>query len=149
MPVIYTQHGTPLLFVSFSQPIYKDTKSPGTKIARKIFFQEETSLAQLQTAHALFKVRQHSFLMPQNPIHPGRNSRNTSDVPPETNLVQSALKSCLIYTHFSLALKPSVPVLHPLPSPTGQGATALTSPPQSGAAGLVLAVPWQSTEGDA
>lgn len=31
------QHGTPLLFVSFSQPIYKDTKSLGTKVARKIF----------------------------------------------------------------------------------------------------------------
>lgn len=66
--------------------------------------------------------------MPENPIHPGRNSTNTSKVPPETNLGQSALKSCLIYTHFSLALKPSVPMLHPLPSPTGQGAPALSHP---------------------
>lgn len=66
--------------------------------------------------------------MPENPIHPGRNSTNTSKVPPETNLGQSALKSCLIYTHFSLALKPLVPVLHPLPSPTGQGGPALSHP---------------------
>lgn len=93
--------------------------------------------------------------MPENPIHPGRNSTNTSKVPPETNLGQSALKSCLIYTHFSLALKPSVPALHPLPSPTGQGAPARShpthppTPPQPGAAGLVPAVTRQSTEGDA
>lgn len=66
--------------------------------------------------------------MPENPIHPGRNSTNTSDVPPETNLVQSALKSCLIYTRFSLALKPLVPALHPLPSPTAQGAAAPSAP---------------------
>lgn len=34
---MYTQHGTLLLFVLFSQPIYKDTKSRGTKVARKLF----------------------------------------------------------------------------------------------------------------
>lgn len=86
--------------------------------------------------------------MPENPIHPGRNSTNTSDVPPETNLAQSALKSCLIYTRFSLALKPSVPALCPLPSPTGRGAAA-EFPPQPRLAGLVLPVPWQSAEGGA
>lgn len=34
---MYTQHGTLLLFVLFRQPIYKDTKSWGTKVARKFF----------------------------------------------------------------------------------------------------------------
>lgn len=90
---MYTQHGTLLLFVLFSQPIYKDTKSCGTKVVRNFFFHEETSLAQLQTAHALFKVRQYSFLMPENPIHPGRNTTNTNKLLLENNLIQSALKS--------------------------------------------------------
>lgn len=85
--------------------------------------------------------------MPENPIHPGRYSTNTSKVPPETNLVQSTLKACLVYACFSLALKPSAPVLRPLSSPAGQGAAALT-PPQPRAMRLILAVPWQSSEGD-
>lgn len=87
----------------------------GYKGCKEFFFHEETSLAQLQTAHALFKVRQYSFLMPENQIHPGCNSTNTNKLLLENNLVQSALKSCLIYTYFRLALKPSVPLLPPGP----------------------------------
>lgn len=55
--------------------------------------------------------------MPENPIHPGRNSTNTSEVPPETNLVQSALKSCLIYARFSSVLMPAAPHSSPCASP--------------------------------
>lgn len=85
----------------------------GYKGCKEIFFHEEISLAQLQTAHALFKVRQYSFLMPEKPIHPGCNSTNTNKLLLENNLVQSALKPCLIYTCFSLALKPSVSTTFP------------------------------------
>lgn len=87
----------------------------GYKGCKEIFFHEETSLAQLQTAHALLKVRQYSFLMPENQIHPGCNSTNTNKLLLENNFVQSALKSCLIYTYFRLALKPSVSLLPPGP----------------------------------
>lgn len=82
------------------------------KGCKEVFFHEETSLPQLQTAHALFKVRQYSFLMPENPIHPGCNSTNTNKLLLEKNLVQRALKSCLIYT-FQFGFKAMGPTTFP------------------------------------